>query len=310
MSKSGPDRVIFAVVGGLGMWACLRFLPPFCYQPATTTLYVLALPMTAVVLITAIVMPLTGAFADVDSADIDVDDYGHSAGHAGAPQHSSGYEYAPAAYSSHLGSHDFATPFHDSPGAGSTHDAGFGPAIHQPLPTDHGLDVTDSGALPGPSQPVDATFDAHPGIHQGGDTTFHGVDWSSDHSVDVSHDADVGHVDAVSFDGISGDPTIHAAHGNISLNYSEASGNLVGHFADGGKIEVWGSPVTGNVYVDVGGETTRFHLNPTNGSWVNVDAHGVTRLDQDPITGDLRVHSPTGTTKFRFDPFTDRLIPG
>ena len=127
-----------------------------------------------------------------------------------------------------------------------------------------------------------------------------------DGAIESTHNLDVSEV---RFDQFDNTMSVNTSEGDFSLRYSEITGRLSGQLVDGGSLEVWTDDVTGVIQVSQNAEIQSFRHDAITDSWVSVGEDGVHRIDSDPITGEIRVHTPQGTSKFRLDPFSNRILP-
>ena len=265
----GLGRLVIFAILAVLLWATLSFVPPFRSNPSLTSIAVLALPTILLVLIVSIFAPFISSSADVD---LDYADDGYDP--FGSDNWGPDTEFAPS---------DTA--------AWSPID-GYTASDIEPLASPS---YGQQSLLSGGSQEVVFPSDFYNAADSGMDGAI-----ESTHNLDVSE---------VRFDQFDNTMSVNTSEGNFSLRYSEITGRLSGQLVDGGSLEVWTDDVTGVIQVSQNAEIQSFRHDAITDSWVSVGEDGVHRIDSDPITGEMRVHTPQGTSKFRLDPFSNRILP-
>jgi len=318
--SSGAERVIIFALVSLVLCALLGLVSPYRYNPALTAVSCLALPTIFFILGASIVAPFLSSSADVDLAVTDDDSslVGHGQwANDGAPFDVALDSWSPIdGYSSpqtisgspDLG-HDSLLP--DVSGSNgifsevnAASDGGLQNAFDEGTPV-HG--DADAGTGHGGGLEVSSE------IHTGGDVGHYEAlaGGTAEFSTD---DADLGHsedfvVSEVRIDPLTDSLSFETSDGTISLTESQITGRLSGQLPDGGGLEIWSDQVTGDIKISSGEIIQAYRHDPITDSWLSVGERGVHRIDSDPITGEIRVHAPGGTAKFRIDPFSNRIIP-
>lgn len=292
---TGVPRILFAGTGAGLLWAFLNYHKAYRNQPALSAIFVLSFPTLILVLIVSLVFPFLASSTDLD-VDLDHD-------------HDQDFHFAPMSEASLHNENFYEQSFTDT-----------GSSLFQ---------AHQSSEFPHPETEVPPTAphqDLLPGAeganfkdldHQ----NFPSSSTSSGPSLVFSHASeiqDLGEssdlvyfpekIDEISFDQISGDPTIKSGSEQLTLHHSEVSDRLIGRLQDGASVEVWRSPVTGEIIVNYSGEISKFHLDPIEHSWKSVGPEGTIRIAQDPISGGLKLNTPSFDTTFRFNPFENKLV--
>lgn len=294
---SGATRLLLATLGSGIFWALLTFYKPFRAKPTEVTTFLLAFPTLSFFLLAALVLPFLASTADVD---VDLD--GDKDFDLGLATNTSLDGESASIETFHSGASDSHSSLYQS--HQDTH--GFGSEVNTP----NAFEETPWNTYVGNSSPPGASPD------EVADSLF-ARDSMADTSIsspsqylgntDVSDDF-AQQIDEVSFDTITGDPTVHSGSERIEFRYSETSDRLVGRLTDGASVEVWSSPVTNDIFVGDGGHISKFHLDPIDHSWKSVGPEGTVRIFQDPISGNLRISSPNFESTFRYSPFENKLI--
>ena len=264
----GLERLVIFAILAVLLWATLSFVPPFRLNPSLTSIAVIALPTILFVLIVSIFAPFISSSADVD------------------------LDYADDGYDP-LGGDNWGldTEYATSDTAAWSPIDGYTTRDIEPLASPS---YGQQSLLSGGSQEVVFASD----FYNAADSDIGGA-VESTHNLDVSE---------VRFDQFDNTMSVNTSEGDFSLRYSEITGRLSGQLVDGGSLEVWTDDVTGVIQVSQNAEIQSFRHDAITDSWVSVGENGVHRIDSDPITGEMRVHTPQGTSRFRLDPFSNRIF--
>jgi flavin-binding protein dodecin len=305
----GLERlVIFAILAVL-LWATLSFVPPFRLNPSLTSIAVIALPTILFVLIVSIFAPFISSSADVD---LDYADDGYDP--LGGDNWGLDTEYATsdtAAWSPIDGYttrdiEPLASPSYGQQSllSGGSQEVVFASDFYNAADSDIGGAVESTHNLDVSEVRFDQ-FDNTMSVNTSEGDFYNAADSDIGGAVESTHNLDVSEV---RFDQFDNTMSVNTSEGDFSLRYSEITGRLSGQLVDGGSLEVWTDDVTGVIQVSQNAEIQSFRHDAITDSWVSVGENGVHRIDSDPITGEMRVHTPQGTSRFRLDPFSNRIF--
>jgi len=305
----GLERlVIFAILAVL-LWATLSFVPPFRLNPSLTSIAVIALPTILFVLIVSIFAPFISSSADVD---LDYADDGYDP--LGGDNWGLDTEYATsdtAAWSPIDGYttsdiEPLASPSYGQQSLlpGGSQEVVFASDFYNAADSDIGGAVESTHNLDVSEVRFDQ-FDNTMSVNTSEGDFYNAADSDIGGAVESTHNLDVSEV---RFDQFDNTMSVNTSEGDFSLRYSEITGRLSGQLVDGGSLEVWTDDVTGVIQVSQNAEIQSFRHDAITDSWVSVGEDGVHRIDSDPITGEMRVHTPQGTSRFRLDPFSNRIF--
>lgn len=294
---TGFSRIVLAALGSGAFWAWLTFHKAFRARPKKAATFVLAFPTLVFFLVASLAVPFLSSTSNLDS-EFDSDHTFHDGSLNDASFESDQFSEtsldldisgtSPSLYQYHQNTGTFS-PELEMP---TTHEQdawisprlNSDPALSYPSESDVSYAVSDSALIEGIFSQQDELMDTGtPGINP-----FQ--------------------VDEITFDPFTGDPSVRFGSERLDFHYSETSDRLIGRLADGTSVEVWNSPVTGEIFVENAGHTSKFHLDPIELSWKSVGPEGTVRISQDPISGNIRINSPNFDSTFRYNPFENKLI--
>lgn len=271
-----------AVVGATLWFLFFTFAKGVQTNPKKSFVTMWALPATTFFMIAAIVVPLVGAFADVD-VDMPSDDFDDFTG--GSQPNTVNDSFHETAVGDEPGF--FATNQHIASG-------------NSPLTLG---EVGENGFFSSSVIGTETQFSLQPDASH-----VDSLDYAESH--DPSPDlSGTSQIEEIRIDPFTGAQHIETSDGVINLGFSEVTGRLTGQSPSGTSLEIWSDQVTGDVHVSTDSQITSFRYDPTGNAWTSVSDAGTTRVDTDPITGEVRIHSPEGVAKFRIDPFSNRILP-